>query len=121
MPEKVKNTLVPLHVILTPFFFITPTARLVEGPGRYFGRLEVYRTKPDGTGVWLKACDDGSFDTAAARVVCRELGYEDGVSLCCSALGPLERGFRYTTLIKGVSLCYTKYSANPHDHSVKKF
>ncbi len=93
-----------VHIIWA--LFISPTARLVEGPGRYFGRLEVYRTKPDGTGVWLKACDDGSFDSAAAQVVCRELGYQDGVSLCCSALGPLERGFRYTTLIKGVSHLY---------------
>ncbi len=97
-----------VHIIFA--LFISPTARLVEGPGRYFGRLEVYRTKPDGTGVWLKACDDGSFDSAAAQVVCRELGYQDGVSLCCSALGPLERGFRYTTLIKGVSHLYIIYS-----------
>ena len=39
----------------------------------------------------------------AAQVVCRSLGYTDGVAMCCSALGRLDKSFRYTTLIRQVT------------------
>lgn len=36
--------------------------------------------------TWARVCDEG-FDDVTARRVCRELGFADGRSLCCSAYG----------------------------------
>ena len=45
------------------------TARLVNGPNRYEGRLQVLRN-----GIWGTVCDD-SFTSNAAKVVCYMLGF----------------------------------------------
>ena len=36
--------------------------------------------------TWTRVCDEG-FDDVTARRICRELGFADGRSLCCSAYG----------------------------------
>lgn len=42
--------------------------------------------------TWLRVCDTG-FDDKAARVVCRELGYNDGRAICCSAYGAVSEKY----------------------------
>ena len=37
---------------------------------------------------WNTICSD-DFNDTSARVVCRELGFEDGQAQCCSAYGDL--------------------------------
>ncbi|XP_076465930.1 scavenger receptor cysteine-rich domain-containing protein DMBT1-like [Babylonia areolata] len=48
-----------------------------------YGRVEVLTNQ-----TWVAVCDQG-FDTNAAQVVCRTLGYSAALPQCCSALGPL--------------------------------
>ena len=39
-------------------------------------------------------CADG-FDDMAARVVCRSMGYQNGISVCCSAFGKMTQPITY--------------------------
>ena len=39
-------------------------------------------------------CADG-FDDMAARVVCRSMGYQNGISVCCSAFGKMKLPITY--------------------------
>lgn len=55
--------------------------RLVDGPNAYEGRLEICAQ-----GEWGTVCNDGNmnhngFDINAARIVCRQLGIEEGGKL----------------------------------------
>ncbi|RDD42227.1 Deleted in malignant brain tumors 1 protein [Trichoplax sp. H2] len=53
--------------------------RLVSGPDKYSGRLQIYHKK-----VWGAICDD-KFSLIAASVACRQLGYDGASSFkCCS-------------------------------------
>ncbi|KAG2444135.1 hypothetical protein HYH02_009075 [Chlamydomonas schloesseri] len=56
--------------------------RLVGGSTPYEGRLEMFRN-----GSFGSICDD-SFSSAAAWVVCGQLGMGGGDALCCGAFGP---------------------------------
>ncbi len=47
--------------------------RFEDGTSAYEGRVEVYKADDDN---WGTICDD-SWDERAARVVCRQHGYED--------------------------------------------
>ena len=39
------------------------------------------------TNKWVSVCDTG-FDDVDAGFICRNIGYKDGKSQCCSSLGP---------------------------------
>ncbi|XP_060066494.1 scavenger receptor cysteine-rich type 1 protein M160-like [Ylistrum balloti] len=54
--------------------------KLVSGE-THFGIVEVYRR-----GTWGTICS-GTFSESEAGVVCRNLGFDDGISLCCSPFG----------------------------------
>ncbi|GFR47962.1 hypothetical protein Agub_g9766, partial [Astrephomene gubernaculifera] len=60
------------------------TARLVEGPGPWAGRLEVWSELE---GAWGTVCNNG-FNDQAARVVCRQLGYMGGRVVGIGAFTP---------------------------------
>lgn len=55
--------------------------RIGSGNGKEYthGIVNVYEG-----GIWYKVCSTG-FTDISARVVCQELGFFDGRSLCCSA------------------------------------
>ncbi|XP_041374983.1 LOW QUALITY PROTEIN: deleted in malignant brain tumors 1 protein-like [Gigantopelta aegis] len=57
------------------------TVRLVEGGLKNYGRVEMAVNK-----TWLPVCDQ-HFDDVMASVVCKHLGYTDGIAQCCSAVG----------------------------------
>ncbi|XP_076465365.1 scavenger receptor cysteine-rich domain-containing protein DMBT1-like [Babylonia areolata] len=64
------------------------TTRLSGSRLATYGRVEVLTNQ-----TWVAVCDQG-FDTNAAQVVCRTLGYSAALPQCCSALGPLHPYYR---------------------------
>ena len=59
---------------------ILTTVRLVNGPAKYEGRVEVHHN-----GVWGTVCDD-AWDLNDAQVVCNELDYGKAVAAQHSAV-----------------------------------
>ncbi|XP_067665055.1 uncharacterized protein [Haliotis asinina] len=70
--------------------------RLMGAATVNYGRVEVYRNKQ-----WSPVCDH-NFDNAAARVVCRKLGYADGKAQCCNAVGNVDAS-TITVTVNGCS------------------
>ena len=68
-------TLSNIHI---PIFF---SARIDGSSVMEYGQVQVYHNQ-----TWVAVCDT-NFDAAAARIVCRNLGYSEGKPQCCSALG----------------------------------
>ena len=68
------------HDLTSPLFHSLPV-RLGTEPNVFHGPVQLHRN-----GTWSHVCDAG-FDDVTARAVCRELGYEEGRAICCSAYG----------------------------------
>ena len=65
------------------YYFVV---RLVDGPTKYEGRVEVYHN-----GEWGTVCDDG-WDLNDAQVVCNELGFGKAIAVRHSAFYGKGRG-----------------------------
>ena len=64
---------VVIYSISTTEIIVYLPVRLVDGARGFEGRVEVFAN-----GVWGTVCDD-FWDTADGAVVCRQLGYSEGI------------------------------------------
>lgn len=67
--------------ILWCWFFLVKLSNGILNRNSHSGAVMIYQNK-----TWLRVCDTG-FNDKAARVVCREMGFNDGRAICCSAYG----------------------------------
>ncbi len=66
-------------------YYYISTVKLVDGNGRQrvnYGRVQIKK------GRWASICG-GGWDDADASVVCHQLGYDDGISMCCANFGSI--------------------------------
>ena len=76
-----------LNKFITMYVICCFAVRLVSGPTKYEGRVEVYHN-----GEWSTVCDD-DWDLNDAQVVCTELGLDNAVSAPISAFYGEGRGY----------------------------
>ena len=69
---------------------------------KYYGPVVMYNDDIQDMGHYSLVCDDGGFDHLAAKVICREQGYDYAATVCCSALCPRDLIGSYPLYISNV-------------------
>lgn len=62
------------------------SVRLQDGDELNFGRLEILGAENN---TWYPVCDDRGLDNSYSDIACKQLGYNSGQALCCSAVGSI--------------------------------
>ena len=78
---KLRSTIRKERVIIVLHLFISVKLSGPTGRNNGNGTVLFYHKSN-----WWLVCDEG-FDDITAKIVCRELGFVDGYSICCSAYG----------------------------------